>query len=79
MIEALACGTPVAAYPVTGPIDVLTEAVGAIDHDLDRAIAAALTRERAACAAHGQGFTWEASARQFLSALVPVTEEALAA
>ncbi len=72
MIEALACGTPVAAYPVTGPVDVLTPAVGAMDEDLDVAVAAALTRDRAQCADHARGFTWEASARQFLDALVPV-------
>ena len=71
MIEALACGTPVAAYPVTGPVDVLTPATGAMAADLDTAIAAALTRDRAACAAYGRTFTWEASARQFLDALVP--------
>ncbi|MEN2785908.1 glycosyltransferase family 4 protein [Sphingomonas qilianensis] len=79
MIEALACGTPVAAYPVTGPIDVLTDAVGAMDDDLDAAIDRALTCDRAACAAFGAGFTWEASAQQFLSALVPVYPEAIAA
>ncbi|MFC3582042.1 glycosyltransferase family 4 protein [Sphingomonas hylomeconis] len=79
MIEALACGTPVAAYPVTGPIDVLDDSVAAMDEDLDAAIARALTRDRAACAAFGAGFTWAASARQFVSALVPVHAEALAA
>ena len=79
MIEALASGTPVAAYPVTGPVDVLTPAAGAIADDLDAAIAAALTRDRAACAAYGQTFTWAASARQFLQALVPIAEEAVAA
>jgi glycosyltransferase involved in cell wall biosynthesis len=71
MIEALACGTPVAAYPVTGPVDVVTPAVGALDDDLDVAIAAALTRDRAACAAYGGGFTWPKSAAQFLAALAP--------
>ena len=79
MIEALACGTPVAAYPVTGPIDVLTEQVGAMDEDLDTAIALALTRDRAACAVYGRGFTWEASAAQFLGALVPIHRNAVAA
>jgi len=79
MIEALASGTPVAAYPVTGPIDVLTPEVGAMDEDLDTAIAAALTRDRAACAAYGRTFTWAASARQFLQALVPIAEDAIAA
>jgi glycosyltransferase involved in cell wall biosynthesis len=80
MIEALACGVPVAAYPVTGPVDVLNDAVGAMDEDLTAAIARALTRDRAACAEYGRTFTWEASARQFLNALVPVeSDEAIAA
>jgi glycosyltransferase involved in cell wall biosynthesis len=80
MIEALACGTPVAGYPVTGPIDVLTPETGAMNDDLDQAIAEALTRDRAACRAYGQGFTWAKSAYQFLHALVPVGgDEALAA
>ncbi|HVI99154.1 MAG TPA: glycosyltransferase family 1 protein [Sphingomonas sp.] len=74
MIEALACGTPVAAYPVTGPVDVLTPETGAMAEGLDAAIAEALTRDRAACARYGRGFTWEASARQFLDALAPVPE-----
>ena len=62
MIEALACGMPVAAYPVTGPVDVLTPRSGAMDEDLDAAIAAALTRDRAACAAYGARLHLEASA-----------------
>ncbi|MEO7691797.1 MAG: glycosyltransferase family 1 protein [Sphingomonas sp.] len=72
MIEALACGVPVAAYPVTGPVDVLNDQVGAMDEDLDKAISNALEKDRGTCAAYGQGFTWEASAHQFLSALVPL-------
>jgi glycosyltransferase involved in cell wall biosynthesis len=72
MIEALACGTPVAAFPVAGPLDVLTPDVGAMDADLDRAIASALTRDRAACAAYGRSFSWETSARQFRCALEPL-------
>ena len=71
MIEALASGTPVAAYPVSGPIDIVTPATGALDDDLDAAIASALTRDRADCAYYGRTYTWEASAAQFLSALVP--------
>lgn len=78
MIEALACGTPVAAYPVSGPIDVLTPDVGAVDDRLETAIAAALRRDRAACAAYGRGFSWSASARQFRDALVPVARRAAA-
>ncbi|MDD3798516.1 MAG: glycosyltransferase, partial [Novosphingobium sp.] len=83
MIEALACGTPVAAYPVQGPRDILIPAAGAMDERLDRAIAAALRCDREACAAHGASFTWEASAQQFLDALacdlLPSEVEALAA
>jgi glycosyltransferase involved in cell wall biosynthesis len=70
MIEALACGTPVAAYPVTGPVDILSDKSGAMDEDLDAAIARALKLDREDCLAHGRSFTWEASARQFLDALV---------
>jgi glycosyltransferase involved in cell wall biosynthesis len=79
MIEALACGTPVAAYPVTGPIDVLDDRVAAMDADLDVAIADALTRERIACAAYAGRFSWPASARQFLAALVPIRGYSVAA
>ncbi len=71
MIEAIACGTPVAAYPVTGPVDVLTPATGTMHEDLETATGAALHLDRATCAAAAQGFTWAASARQFLDALVP--------
>jgi glycosyltransferase involved in cell wall biosynthesis len=79
MIEALACGVPVAAYPVTGPIDVLTPDTGAMDADLTAAIGEALTKDRAACAAYGRTFTWENSARQFLNALIPIGEDLEAA
>lgn len=79
MIEALACGTPVAAYPVTGPVDILDASVGAMDDDLDVAIARALRCARRACATHGRGFTWDASARQFLDALSPLGAVARAA
>ena len=72
MIEALACGTPVAAFPVPGPLDVLDGQVGAMDEDLDAAIASAMTRDRSHCAAFGRRFTWHASAGQFESALVPL-------
>lgn len=72
MIEALACGTPVAAYPVNGPIDIVADNVGALAGDLESAIALALTRDRAVCAAYGRTFTWGASAQQFIAGLSPV-------
>lgn len=75
MIEALASGTPVAAYPVAGPLDVVNSEVACLDPDLDIAIARALTRDRAICANYGACFTWERSAHEFLSALVPITRE----
>ncbi|WNO53202.1 glycosyltransferase family 4 protein [Stakelama saccharophila] len=79
MIEALACGTPVAAYPVTGPLDVLTPETGVMADRLDDAIAGALRLDRAACADRARAFTWEASAAQFLDALVPIEDAAVAA
>lgn len=69
MIEALACGTPVAAYPVMGPVDVLDECVGAMDGRLDIAASRALKLDRAACAAYGAQFSWRRSAEEFLSSL----------
>lgn len=71
MIEAMACGTPVAAFPVTGPVDVLTEVGGAMDADLGAAVARALTLNRAQVAQFGQSFSWDESADQFLAALYP--------
>lgn len=79
MIEALACGTPVAALPVQGPLDVLTTQVGVMDEALERAISGALTLDRKTCAHFGQGFTWRASAEQFLSALAPIDQRMRAA
>lgn len=71
--EALASGTPVAAYPVTGPRDVLDDIrAGALDADLNVAVARALTLDRADARAHGETFTWAASAAQFLAALEPL-------
>lgn len=71
--EALASGTPVAAYPVTGPLDVLSDRkAGALDIDLELAVARALTLRREDARAHGERFTWAASAAQFFDALEPL-------
>lgn len=74
LIEALASGLPVAAYPVTGPIDIVTEpGCGALDDDLGRAVERALaTGDPAACTAAGRRYTWEHCTVQFLNSLVPV-------
>ena len=74
MIEALACGTPVAAYPVTGPIDILDPGSAAMDEDLGSAITQALLCDRKAAAAYGATFGWRRSAEQFVAALVPQGE-----
>lgn len=59
MLEANACGVPVAAYPVTGPIDVVREGVnGALDEDLVAAAARALAVPRASCLAHARTKGW---------------------
>ena len=71
MIEALACGTPVAAFPVPGPLDVLDESSGAMDGDLRAATSRALTLDREHCLRRGRSFSWERSTDQFLAALVP--------
>ena len=71
MLEAMACGTPVAAYPVTGPIDVVTHAYdGVLDEDLRLAAVAALKIDRNACRLTALSRSWERAAGQFLSHLV---------
>jgi glycosyltransferase involved in cell wall biosynthesis len=66
LLEALACGVPVAAYPVTGPLDVIggTDA-GVLDTDLRRAALAALAIPRERCRREALRYTWAESARQF--------------
>ena len=76
MIEALACGTPVAAFPVAGPLDILTDRVGAMAEELARAIDAARYCDRSDCAAYAASFSWEEATRQFLAGLVPLTRSA---
>ncbi|HXD89392.1 MAG TPA: glycosyltransferase family 1 protein [Urbifossiella sp.] len=74
VIEALASGLPVAAFPVTGPIDTLTRAeLGALDADLGEAVRRALAHGNPiACAAEGRSYTWENCTRQFEANLVPI-------
>ena len=73
MLESLACGTPVAAFPVTGPRDLLDEApVGRVDLDLRRAALDALQIDRSLCRPFAEKHSWQACAQLFLSHLVPV-------
>lgn len=80
VLEALACGVPVAAYPVSGPLDILGPdgaGVGALDNDLDAAVARALTLDRQACRAFAEERSWGRAAEQFLSHLDPFERERL--
>ena len=77
MLEANACGTPIAAYPVTGPIDVVREGVnGALDEDLARAAARALHVPRASCLAHARCNGWGRVAEVLLAHLAPIATAA---
>lgn len=70
MVEALACGVPVAAYPVMGPNDVITDPkVGALHTDLAQAVGKALTLKREDCRTFAKTKSWRASAEVFLSYL----------
>ena len=77
MVEALAAGTPVAAFPVQGPLDVIGREgtgrggvrIGALAPDLGTAIRVALSVDRAACVAEARGYGWAACTDQFLAGL----------
>jgi glycosyltransferase involved in cell wall biosynthesis len=67
LLEALACGVPVAAYPVCGPKDVLTDPeAGVLSTDLREAALQALQLSREAARTHALRYSWENSARQFI-------------
>jgi glycosyltransferase involved in cell wall biosynthesis len=67
LIEALASGLPVAAYPVTGPLDVIDgSGAGALGEDLRDACLAALEIPRERARARSLAYTWRESARQFV-------------
>jgi glycosyltransferase involved in cell wall biosynthesis len=73
MLEAMACGCPVAAYPVTGPIDVVTPGVsGVLDDDLRRACLQALQLPRTEVRTAVIKRSWAEIARDLLSVLVPI-------
>jgi glycosyltransferase involved in cell wall biosynthesis len=83
VIEALACGLPVAAFPVSGPIDVvgregrgldnaMPATIAALDDDLAVAIGRALRLDRTAAAVFGAQHSWERATDQFVSAIESV-------
>jgi len=80
VIEALACGLPVAAFPVAGPIDIvgrdgrgidgqMPATIAALHDNLAEAIGRALRLDRRAAAVFGARFTWERATDQFLAAI----------
>lgn len=72
MLEALASGVPVAAFPVPGPIDVIgASAAGILDDDLAAAVHRALDVPAHICTEHAARFTWQASTQQFVGNLAP--------
>jgi glycosyltransferase involved in cell wall biosynthesis len=78
MLEALACGAPVAAHPVPGPIDIVADSrIGALDEDLGAACLAALKLSRQDCRAHALAYTWPESARIFVENVVRARAKAL--
>lgn len=77
MLEAAACGVPVAALPVPGPLDVVgNSGSGVLDENLARAIENALKIDPAVCRAHAEDNTWVVSAEQFAGNLVPINSKA---
>ncbi len=77
LLEAMACGVPVAAYPVPGPIDVVgDEKVGALSEDLAAAVQKAVALSGQACRDFALSYSWEKAVDQFLNNLAPVRSSA---
>lgn len=66
MLEAMACGVPVAAYPVTGPIDVVrNNKTGCLNEDLAQAVECALKLDPKDCLEQASEYTWEKASKMF--------------
>jgi len=73
MLEAMACGVPVAAYPVTGPVDVVVNGeTGALDVELDKAVLAALELDSNKAREYALQHSWRECTQHFLKHLAPI-------
>ncbi len=78
MAESLACGVPVAAYPVSGPLDVFgvkeagETSFGALHEDLGEAARQAYGKLLPACRSHALKFSWDRVVQEFLDHIVPI-------
>ncbi len=74
ILEAMACGVPVAAFPVTGPKDLVTNGkTGHTDHDLRKAALQALELPRdGQCRAYAEAYSWQNGCREFYGHLEPL-------
>ncbi|MCG8325637.1 MAG: glycosyltransferase family 1 protein, partial [Thiotrichales bacterium] len=73
LLEAMACGLPVAAYPVTGPVDVVKRnETGVLNEDLKLAVESALKLDPQDCIDYARAFSWKSSAECFLSNLASI-------
>jgi glycosyltransferase involved in cell wall biosynthesis len=72
LLEAMASGTPIAAYPVTGPVDVVANGrSGVLDDNLRIAALAAQRLDRAEVRRHAERYSWQRATEQFMSHLHP--------
>jgi len=72
LLEAMACGVPVAAYPVTGPIDVVQNGkTGVLDSDLRQAVLGALKLDPTDCVEYARQHSWRSWTERFVSLLEP--------
>jgi 1,2-diacylglycerol 3-alpha-glucosyltransferase/glucuronosyltransferase len=78
MAESLACGVPIAAFPVSGPLDVFGQkgacdmSFGALHEDLGEAVKLAYNKSPQACRSHAMNFSWKQVVDEFLDKIVPI-------